>query len=380
MTRRDGQEVAKGLSPAPSVLQVVLSLNPGGTERLVLDLVRRLGDRSRQAVCCLDVAGLWGEELAASGTLVSALDRQPGFHPMLARGIAAAVTQSGASVLHCHQYTPFVYGALARLARPGLRIVFTEHGRLSDAPASPKRRLVNPWLSRAATHITSVSHDLKRHMVAEGLPSARIEVVHNGIAVGSAPDRAAATALRRELSLVPDDVVVGSVARLDPVKHLQTLVEAVDLLRSQGQHAVALIVGDGPERGHLEAEVRARSLEGEVHFLGHREDARRWLPAMDIYVNCSISEGISLTILEAMAAGVPVVATSVGGTPEIVDDQVGRLVPSRNAAALSSAIATLARQPALRAELGVAARTRVIERFTIESMVNRYFELYQGTV
>jgi glycosyltransferase involved in cell wall biosynthesis len=366
------------LPPAPSVLQVVLTLNPGGTERLVLDLVRRLGDRSRQAVCCLDAAGLWGEQLAASGIPVSALERRPGFHPLLARGIARAARDCGATVLHCHQYTPFVYGALSRLARPGLRLVFTEHGRLSDAPASSKRRLVNPWLARAASSIVSVSHDLKRHMEEEGLPGSRIEVVHNGIEVGPPPSRAAAQSVRTELGIPPDAVVVGTVARLDPVKHLQTLLEAVHLCRQRARPVVALLVGDGPERAGLESAARARGVDGEVHFLGHRDDARRYLPAMDVFVNCSVSEGISLTILEAMAGAVPVVATAVGGTPEIVDTTVGRLVPSRDAGALAEAIGALCEQPALRASLGEAARARVVERFTIEAMVNRYFDLYRG--
>jgi glycosyltransferase involved in cell wall biosynthesis len=362
----------------PSVLQVVLTLNPGGTERLVLDLVRRLGDRSRQSVCCLDEAGLWGDELARSGTFVSVLGRQPGFHPLLARGIARAARQTDATVLHCHQYTPFVYGALARLARPGLRIVFTEHGRLSDAPPSSKRRLVNPLIAHAATRIASVSHDLKRHMVAEGLPESRIEVVHNGIEVGPPPDRDGALALRSELGLSPGDIVVGTVARLDPVKHLQSLVEAVAIARQGRLPVVALVVGDGAERGRIESEARSRGLDREVHFLGHRDDARRYLQAMDIYVNSSVSEGISLTILEAMAAGLPVVATAVGGTPEIVDDAVGRLVPSRDAASLASAVGVLAAQPALRASLGETARARVLERFTIEAMVDRYLGLYLG--
>lgn len=363
-----------------SVLQVVLSLNPGGTERLVLDLVRRLGDRSRQSVCCLDEAGSWGEELARSGTFVSVLDRKPGFHPLLARGIAQAARDTGATVLHCHQYTPFVYGALARLARPGLRIVFTEHGRLSDAPPSSKRRLVNPLISHAATRIASVSHDLKRHMVSEGLPASRIEVVHNGIEVGPPPDRHAATSLRRELGLSPEDIVLGTVARLDPVKHLQALVEAVDIARKRALPVVALVVGDGPERGRLESEARSTSHGRGIHFLGHRDDARRYLQAMDIYVNSSVSEGISLTILEAMAAGLPIIATAVGGTPEIVDDAVGRLVPSRDAGALADAIGSLAAQPEIRASLGEMARARVLERFTIDAMVNRYLDLYQAAL
>ena len=363
---------------SPSVLQVVLTLNPGGTERLVLDLVRRLADRSRQAVCCLDEAGAWGEELRAGGTPVTVLGRRPGFHPTLARGIASAAGDAGATVLHCHQYSPFVYGALARLRRPGLRVVFTEHGRLSDAPPSRKRRMLNPVLARAATRIVSVSHDLKRHMVSEGLPETRIEVVHNGIDLGPPPDPNAALALRQRLHFRSDAFVAGTVARLDPVKHLQALVEAVGLLRQRGRESYAGVVGDGPERGRLEAETRARGLERAIHFLGHRDDARTFLPGLDVYVNSSVSEGISLTILEAMAAGVPVVATRVGGTPEIVDDEVGRLVPSRDAAALADAMAGLAGQPAVRQSLGRAARARVVERFTIEAMVDRYLQLYRG--
>ena len=138
------------------------------------------------------------------------------------------------------------------------------------------------------------------------------------------------------------------------------------------------MVGDGPDRDLLEREARARGLEHAVHFLGHRDDARAYLPGLDVYVNCSISEGISLTILEAMAAGVPVVATSVGGTPEIVTDQVGRLVPARDPSALADALAVLADAPALRATLGRAARARVAEHFTIEAMTARYLAMYRG--
>ena len=118
----------------PRILQVVLSLNAGGTERLVLELVKRLHADMPMAVCCLDAAGLWGEQLRESGVAVDALNRRPGFHPLLGRHIARAAARHRADVIHCHHYSPFVYSALARLWRPNLRIVFTEHGRLSDAP------------------------------------------------------------------------------------------------------------------------------------------------------------------------------------------------------------------------------------------------------
>ncbi len=271
-----------------------------------------------------------------------------------------------------------MYGALARLVRPGFRIVFTEHGRLSDAAPSKKRRLLNPVIAHAAGHIASVSHDLKRHMAAEGLPEGRIEVVHNGIELGPEPSSDAAADLRQRLEVPAGALVVGTVARLDPVKHLQTLVEAVSQLTHRGRQVHVVVIGDGPERHSLERETQAHRMEHAVHFLGHRDDARAWLPGMDVYVNSSISEGISLTILEAMAAGVPVVATAVGGTPEIVTGEVGRLVPARDPSAVAAALEALADRPSLRAALGRAARARVAEHFTIETMTARYLRMYRG--
>jgi len=114
-----------------------------------------------------------------------------------------------------------------------------------------------------------------------------------------------------------------------------------------------------------------------VRFLGHRDDARHWLAGCDLYANSSISEGVSLTILEAMAAALPVVATRVGGTPEVVDDSCGRLVPARDAESLAAAVGELAGQPALRQSLGRAGRSRVETRFTLDRMVNDYAAVYR---
>ena len=123
----------------------------------------------------------------------------------------------------------------------------------------------------------------------------------------------------------------------------------------------------------------ALGISDAVHFLGHRDDARAWLAGCDVYANSSISEGVSLTILEAMAAGLPIVATRVGGTPEIVDASCGRLVPARDSAALAAAVTDLLEHPELRRDLGQAARQRAETRFTIERMVAEYAEVYRST-
>jgi glycosyltransferase involved in cell wall biosynthesis len=294
----------------------------------------------------------------------------------LGRAIARVAAEHGANVVHCHHYSPFVYASIAKLWSPGLRIVFTEHGRLSDAAPSAKRRVANRLLSHAPREVVTVSADLREHLVAEGFSARTVKVIHNGIDVGPLPGAQMRARVRSELGVADNDVVVGTVARLDPVKDLLTLIRAIALQPCTPARMVLLVVGDGSERAWLEASVREIGAESSVRFLGHREDARELLAGCDVYASSSISEGISLTILEAMAAGLPIVATRVGGTPEIVDATCGRLVPARNPDALGRALAALANDAALRATLGHAARARVEEHFTLDRMVREYRAAY----
>lgn len=359
----------------PKVLQVVLSLNPGGTEKLVLELVKRLQGEVPMAVCCLDQDGAWSDTLRNADIDVTALHRGAGFRPGLGRAIAQFAARHGATVLHCHQYSPFVYGSLARMWRPGLRVVFTEHGRLSDAPPSPKRRVANRFLSRAPRRVFTVSAELKQHLVAEGFSDDRVGVIYNGVDVGPMPSPELRRAWRRELNIPDGTVAIGTIARLDTVKDFGTMIRSV-AGAAQRAPVQLLIIGDGAERQALEREAQACGAPGLIRFLGHRDDARQLLAACDVYANSSISEGISLTILEAMAAGLPIVATAVGGTPEIIDASCARLVPPRDPAVMSAAFELLAVDLDLRTSLGTAARRRVEERFTLDRMVREYRDVY----
>lgn len=361
--------------PKPRVLQVVLSLNPGGTERLVVELARRLQDRIPTMVCCLDAAGSWAHELTEIGIDVVALERPVGFRPGLGHRVADVARRHDASVIHAHHYSPFVYSCLARFWRPAVQIVFTEHGRLSDAPPSARRRLANKLLARVPSRVFTVSEDLKRHLVGEGFTPGALEVIYNGIDVGPVPDRTTRDDVRRDLGASDGTFVVGTIARLDPVKDLGTLLEASARVLAERPVVVA-IVGDGPQRDALETRARALGIHSQVRFLGHREDARRWLAGCDAYVNCSVSEGVSLTILEAMAAALPIVATRVGGTPEVIDSSSGKLIPSRDPAVLASTLLDLAGRPDEREDLGRAARCRLETHFTVDRMVREYGEVY----
>ena len=357
------------------VLHVVLSLVPGGTERLVVDLVRGLRQRHRTSVCCLDEAGAWGEALRADGTHVSVLGRTPGFQPGLARRIAGIAAAQQATVLHCHQYTPFVYGALSRMFNPGVRVVFTEHGRLHNGPPSRKRRAANAVLARLPDRVFAVSEDLKSHLVAEGFRAADVDVVVNGIPVDVPHgDRARADA-RARLGLAADEFVVGSVGRLHAVKDIPSLLDAYDQVAARRPRTRLLVIGDGPESAALAD--RARALRGHVEWLGHRADVAQLMPAFDVFVNSSIFEGVSLTLLEAMAAERPIVATRVGGTPQVVlDDVTGLLVPPRDASALAEAIESVAARPWNARVMGVAGRRRALTEFSFARMMETYSSVY----
>jgi len=327
------------------------------------------------AVFCLDEEGVWGEELRSDGVDVKALRRGAGFRPMLGRHIAQFAARHDATVIHCHHYSPFVYSCIARLWNPRLRVVFTEHGRLSDAPPSTKRRAANRLLSRVPQEVVAVSADLKGHLVAEGFSREKVSVILNGIDVGPLPDRDARACARRTLAAPDQTLVIGTVARLNPVKDLVTLIHATAALASQ-RPVTLVIIGDGEEQVRLEELTAECGATPYVRFLGHRDDARALLAGCDVYANSSISEGISLTILEAMAAGLPIVATRVGGTPEIIDDTCGRLVPARDHQALAAALGELGANRSMRETLGRIARQRVEKRFTIERMVDEYRDAY----
>ncbi|MEO8679640.1 MAG: glycosyltransferase [Vicinamibacterales bacterium] len=376
--RDTGLKIVRPQSRTPvRVLQVVLSLTPGGTERLVIEICRRLGPEFSVAVCCLDDEGAWAGELREHGVEVVALGRQPGFRPGIGRRIAAVARARRIDLLHCHQYTPFVYGRIAKYWRPRLKLAYTEHGRLSDAPPSWKRQLVNPVLARFDGAIVAVSHDLRDYMIESKFPSRRVDVIHNGIDVHAVPSPAERQRARRMLGLADDAFVTATVARLDPVKDFQTLLNSFALVRQAVPHAQLLVVGDGPERDALWQRAAQPDLCGSIHFLGMRPDVRAILPAADVYVNSSISEGVSITILEAMASAVPVVATSAGGNPEVLaEGGAGVLVPVRNPSRLAQAIVALAADRAGRARLATLGRRRLESSFTIQRMVAEYAQLY----
>jgi len=245
----------------------------------------------------------------------------------------------------------------------------TKHGR--NFPDRRLAVLVNRFCSKVTDRVVAVSADaaaVARDI--EKVDPARLQVIVNGVDVR----RYVPPAGRRA-----DCVMVVCVARLDPVKDIPSLLKALSIARVRSPSLRLTLVGEGPDRGRI-TEVRAQlGLEAEVALVGHQADIRPFLADADAFALASVSEGISLTLLEAMASGLPVVATDVGGNREVVIPQVtGLLVPSRNPVALAAALEKLASSAALRRSMGSAGRRRVEENFDVRTMTSRYEELYAG--
>lgn len=361
------------------VCQLVHSLNVGGAELLAATFARRLGGPDGVVFACLDEDGLLGETLRSEGYVVQSLSRRPGLDRACARRLAEFWIEHDVDLIHAHQYTPFVYAALARGLGRRPPILFTEHGRFFPDHPNWKRRLVSPWLVGKSDRVVAVGECVKRALVEnDGVPARRVEVIYNGVDVDACDStRVDREEARRSLGLRPGDLAILTVARLDSIKDHPTAMDAMARLKDHAS-AVLLLAGDGPERSSIEAGIASRGLEQRVRLLGTRRDVPKLLAACDVFLLNSVSEGIPLTVLEAMSAARAVVATRVGGLPEIVEEnQTGLLVNTGSPLELSAALGRLLEDADLRQRLGTRGRQVARSRFGLEAMISAYDRLYE---
>lgn len=365
----------------PRLAYVVHALNPGGTERLVVDMAMAFASRFRIAVFCLDEPGAWAATLRAAGIPVHGLWRQPGLDLSIAGTLAGCLREFGADIVHAHQCSAWFYSALARLRHPAPRLLFEEHGRFYPEVDSPRRRFVNRVLIRRLTHrFVAVSEDIRTRLARyEGLDAGQIEVVYNGVAPAPVLRPEARARLRARLGLGADDFVIGTVGRFDPIKNLPMLVSAFEKVAKEQPCLRLLLVGDGPEHKAIARRIDEAGIGERAVLTGHRDDARQLAQCMDMFVLASFSEGTSMALLEAMAAAVPVAVTRVGGNPEIVvDGQTGWAVPSDDVEALATVLRQAHARPDQRSRYGEAGRRRFEQRFTFAGMIEAYRSIYAG--
>lgn len=369
-----------GSSEAPlHVVHVLHGFGTGGLEKGVATIVRHTAPELRHTIVCLDRAGA-STRLLPDGTDVVELRKPPGNSPRFLWRLGRTLAGLAPDVVHSRNWggiDAVLATGLARVAP----VVHGEHGFDVGDPdgTDAKRLLIRRIAARLVREYTCVSEDMARWLTDVVGVSRPVTAIVNGVDVERCRPVDDRKELRSRLGLPVDAPLISIVGRLDPIKDHSTLFRAFVGVREGLPSAQLLVVGDGPERERLVAEAPAG-----VTFLGERADVPELLAASDVFTLTSRNEGTSNTVLEALACGVPVVATAVGGTPALLTDGVeGRLVSPGHDDGIAEALLGYLRDPALAARHGEAARARAVRDFSVARMVDAYVEVYRrvaGTV
>ncbi len=362
------------------ILHVLDSLGVGGMERVVIDVVNGL-DQSQfeQTVCCLSREGEAARFLR-SGTRCLDLGKGERADRLMPLKIARIIREEAPDIIHTQSWSG-VDAAIAKLMTRGSRLVHSEHGRnhphIHSEPL--KRRVARRCLYRLADAVFAISDEVRDYYCREtGFPRQRMLVIPNGIDLERI-DVADRNDVREELGISASDFVIGTVARLDATKDTITLARAFAKLYSSrpASKLKLLIVGDGDQRSTIEEFVVSRGLNGAVILTGIRHDAAQLLTAMNIFALSSLSEGMPITVLEAMAARLPVVATRVGALPQLVEEGVtGFLVEPKDDGSLAERLGRFCLNRELRRQFGASARRKVEREYSLDLMLRRYADLY----
>lgn len=360
----------------PLVVHLIYRFDFGGLETLVAECINRMpADSYRHAIVCLTGYTDFARKISRPDVQLIALNKPPGLAPGIHWKLWKLLRRLRPAVLHSYNLAAIEYAFTAALAGVPVR-VHAEHGRDASDPQGLNRKhnLLRRWLVPCIDRYIPVSADLQRWLAqVVGVPPAKTLLIANGVDT----ERFRPRAEGRE----GEDFVIGTVGRIQDVKNHKGLVEAFALLRAMlPQRRLRLaIVGDGPLFDALQRQVRDAGLEDAVWLPGSRTDIPELMRSFDVFALPSIAEGTPVTILEAMATGLPVVASRVGGIPEVVDDgATGLLVPPSDAQALADALAAYATDPALAARHGAAGRQRVERSNSIAAMVSGYARLYDS--
>lgn len=360
------------------VLHVFLDLPIGGAQLIFLNALRAMDPtRCRIMIACLAEPGVLGSEVAEVAPLYYQNrfgSNDVGALLYLYRLIRAAQVD----VVHTYLYSrSSVYGRLAAILARVPVVIADEMGRVGRYPW--KRRVAERLLARFTDHFVTPSQATRAELMRlDRLPPSRVTVVYPGVDAKQFVVEEEPATVRRSLGLPDQGAVIGVLARLDPIKRHADLIAAFPHILQVAPATQLLFIGDGPAAPELHRLVQETGVAGQAHFLGARRDIPWILRALDLLVLPSQQEGLPNSILEAMAAGVPVVATWVGGIPEVViDGETGLLVPPRDPMALAKAVNSLLTNPEVRQRMGAQGRARVKVYFTNQRTAAELDALYR---
>lgn len=366
----------------PKVMHITYDMRIGGTEMVIKNIIdgcdKNLFEMS--VLCIESPLGPFAEELQKDDIEFFQLNRQPGFDTNLIKKIRQIIKNNKVDIIHCHQYTPWVYGVFAA-AFSNTKVIFTEHGRFHPDSSTWKRKLVNPILNLFTDQVTAISKATKEALIEfENIPEKSITVIYNGITpltvVQTEVDK-----LKIDLGIPENNSVLGTIARFDPIKNHTMMLRAFALVLEQQPNTTLIIVGDGEERENIEACIKQLNLVNKVILTGYQTKPQNYLALMDIYLLSSFSEGTSMTLLEAMSIGKPCVVTNAGGNPEVIaHGENGFVTPNDDANEFAKRLVEIITANTNAHELGKISKKRFEEIFSEKNMNQLYKQTYQYLV
>jgi glycosyltransferase involved in cell wall biosynthesis len=360
------------------ILQLLASMPVGGAEQMVAALATSLDPREFQVrVACIGAPGPLAAELSQAGAPVVSLglDLKRTSKFLIIRRLRALLRDLEPDILQTHLYHPNLYGRLASLGLGLKGRVATVHNLYKRVKLH--RCLLNYLLGRVSDCVVVFSPEVGQDVLAyDHVPPARLRLVSPGIRLEGLEVPESQAAARQRLGVT--GFCLGTVARLEEQKGLEDLLAAVKQIIPEIPELTLLIVGDGSRRSRLEAQARSLGLAPAVRFLGMRRDVPLVLKALDLFVMPSRWEGIPLTLLEAMGAGLPAVSTRVGRAAEIITPEVnGLLVPPGDVPALAAALLSAYRRPAVRRAWAREARLTVRQRYSLDCLLGEFAQIYR---
>jgi glycosyltransferase involved in cell wall biosynthesis len=360
------------------ILHLFVTLPVGGAENLLLSILRKLDpQRFSSLVCCIGERGALGNQVMATGFPLTELHllSKGGMDRRVVPALVDLIRRERIDLVHSHLYHANFYGRLAA-GKAGVPAVASIHNTYTKHKWH--RQLANWYLARSTASIIAGSEEIKQDVVRyDHVPEALVEVIPNSVDLARSHSALSREQARERLGVPEGAIVLGTVGRLEEQKGHRYLIEALSQLRQRGMDAYLLLVGGGREELALRELSASLKLEQRVMFLGTRSDLGDLFRAMDMFVMPSLWEGLSLAMLSAMAAGLPVVATAVGGVQQVLaNDEYGFSVLPGDAAALASRIEACFANPEEMVRMGEKGQRRVCENYSDEAMVRRLEAVY----
>jgi glycosyltransferase involved in cell wall biosynthesis len=351
----------------------------GGTEMVIKNIIEGSDPvKYEMSIFCIEQPiGPWGKELEENGTEIFSKHRKDGFDLSLVIELRAFIRNQNIDIIHCHQYTPWVYGALAAIGLK-TKVIFTEHGRFFPDSSSWKRKIINPILSFFTDHITAISKATKRALVDyEFLSANKITVIYNGIKALPKANKIEKDDLKQQLLIEDDDIVLGTVARLDPIKNHEMMLNAFSDVVMKQPKGKLVIVGDGELLITLKQQCDKLNITEKVIFTGYITKPSMYIQIFDIFLLSSLSEGTSMTLLEAMSVAKPCVVTDAGGNAEIIDNGANGFVTKNDMRSeFAIAIEKLMINNDARIKMGKGSLNRYEKLFSSQIMNAEYSRAY----